>query len=182
MYQDWNYKITIFDLDDCIVYSSAKALIKDKLTGKIIKELTSAEFTNLQLKDNEELDLNQFNEIDYLIKGSINTKIVNIFREDYNNNKPIAIITARADSILVKTYLNTLGFDIPFDMIYAVGNIKYNGNTALKKKQAFIELIDKGYKEFIYYDDDIRNLDEVKKLESKFNIKIEVFHVKNETN
>jgi hypothetical protein len=63
-----------------------------------------------------------------------------------------------------------VGFRIDKDLIFAVNDPihGYKGSVSDKKKAAFRELIDMGYRDMQFYDDDTANLVLVKSLENEY--------------
>jgi hypothetical protein len=63
-----------------------------------------------------------------------------------------------------------VGFKIDKDLIYAVNDPvhRFKGSISDRKKLAFKELIEMGYTDFQFYDDDNANLKLVKSLEAEY--------------
>lgn len=100
--------------------------------------------------------------IDYYLK---------IFKEAYKMKLAVGIVTARDDQKMIYRWLREhVGFKIDKDLIFAVNDPvhKFKGGISDRKKAAFIELMELGYTDFQFYDDDTANLKLVKSLESEY--------------
>ena len=83
----------------------------------------------------------------------------------------VGIVTARDDQRMIYKWLREhVGFKIDKDLIFAVNDPihKFKGGISDRKKAAFIELMELGYTDFQFYDDDTANLKLVKSLESEY--------------
>jgi len=52
--------ITFVDIDDTLFNTFAKVIVKDKKTGKVLRKLSSGEFKDYKFKDDEEMDVSEF--------------------------------------------------------------------------------------------------------------------------
>ena len=94
-----------------------------------------------------------------------------IFKEAYRSGIAVGIVTARDDRNMIWTWLREhVGYRIDKDLIFAVNDPihKYKGNISDRKKAAFKDLIEMGYSDMQFYDDDDANLKLVKSLENEF--------------
>ena len=161
--------IIIFDLDDTLVVTNAKILVKDALTGETF-DLTPQEFNEYEKAPHHEVDYNQFNDPDILKAGRLVDWVLSILRSAYESGTAVGIITARNNKVLVRDFLLSHGIDIHPNLVYAISDpeFTFEGTIAEKKREAFRKLIAKGFKHFTFYDDDRRNLELAKSLEDEF--------------
>jgi len=175
-------KILVFDLDDTIIVSAAKIWVKDKLTGEEFS-LTPEEFNTFQKKPNHLLNFDEFQSLEIMKAGRLINYYFKIFKEAYRKKIAIGIVTARDDHRMIYTWLKDhLKHPIDGDLIFAVndnGHHSFRGDIADRKKEAFREIIDKGFDDLQFYDDDSENLRLVKSLEKEYpNVKISTIRAK----
>lgn len=153
-------KIIIFDLDDTLVKTDAKVRILHAKTHEVLKELTPEQFNNFVKKKHHVLDYEDFDSPDLLRRGNIIKEIFEILRTSYEKKIPVAILTARSDSELVRNFLLENGIDIHPDLVIAINDPQfgYKGTIAERKKKAIEDLVDSGYKELVFFDDNEDNL------------------------
>lgn len=153
-------KIIIFDLDDTIVKTDAKVRILHAKTHEVLKELTPEQFNNFVKKKHHVLDYEDFDSPDLLRKGNIIKEIFEILRMSYEKKIPVAILTARSDSELVRNFMLENGIDIHPDLVIAINDPQfgYKGTIAERKKKAIEDLVDSGYRELVFFDDNEDNL------------------------
>jgi len=163
--------IIVFDLDDTLVVTNAKIVVKDQLTGEVF-DLTPQEFNHYHQQPHHDVHYGQFNDPNILRAGRLVDWVLNILKTAYDSGTAIGIITARDNKDLVRSFLLENGIDIHPNLIYAINDPRetFTGGIAERKKQAFKRLINKGFINFTFYDDDRKNLDLAKSLESEFNI------------
>jgi cytidyltransferase-like protein len=161
--------IIIFDLDDTLVVTNAKILVKDALTGETF-DLTPQEFNEYEKEPHHEVDYNQFNDANILKAGRLVDWVLSILRSAYESGTAVGIITARNNKDLVREFLLSHGIDIHPKLVYAISDpeFEFEGTIAEKKREAFRKLIAKGFKHFTFYDDDRKNLELAKSLEKEF--------------
>jgi hypothetical protein len=151
--------ITIFDVDDTLIVTKSKIRVTDTSTGDTF-ELTPAEFNEFEKKNTHELDFSDFQNLDVLKAGKIVDKIFNILKESMEGGRRVGIITARDNQELIFQFLLHHGVVVNKSYIFAINDprLGFTGTVAEKKKQAFVELIKQGFRDFIFYDDDKENL------------------------
>jgi FMN phosphatase YigB (HAD superfamily) len=160
--------LAIFDLDDTLVVTSAKIKVVDKKTGKVIRELSPAEFNSFEENPKKHvLSFEDFENPEILEQGQMIQNIFRFLRNWYKKGIPISIITARSSSDMVRNFFLKKGIDIHPELVIAVNDSKYDftGPVEEKKKQAMISLIDKGFSHLIFFDDHAKNLEEAKSIE-----------------
>lgn len=172
-------KLIVFDLDDTLVKTEAKVKILHKKTKEVIKELTPEEFNKLVLKKNHILDFKDFDSSVLLRQGTIIHEIFEILKKSYNKKIPVAIVTARSSSELVRDFFLENGIDIHPELVIAINDpqYKYKGSIAQRKGQAIKDLIDFGFKDLTFFDDNEDNLKLAKEATGYKNAKVHTIHV-----
>jgi len=164
-------KILVFDLDDTLVISSAKIKVCNKKTGECYS-LTPEEFNTYEKGEHEELNFDEFKSLEIMKAGKLIEYYLKIFKEAYRSKLAVGIVTARDDRKMIYKWLREhVGFRIDNDLIFAVNDPvhKFKGSISDRKKAAFKELIEMGYNDMQFYDDDDANLKLVKSLEDEYN-------------
>jgi len=151
--------ITVFDVDDTLVVTKSKIKVTDSNTGEVF-ELTPAQFNEFERHAHHDMDFSDFKNLDILKAGKIIDKIFNILKETMDKGRRVGIITARDDRNLIYQFLLHHGVVVNPQYIFAINDpqLEFQGTVAQKKKQAFIELIKMGFRDFIFYDDDMENI------------------------
>ena len=163
-------KILVFDLDDTLVISSAKIKVCNKKTGECFS-LTPEEFNSYEKHADHELDFDEFKSLEIMKAGELIDYYLKIFKKAYKMKLAVGIVTARDDQDMIYKWLKEhLGYHIDKDLIFAVNDPvhKFKGNISDRKKAAFKDYIEMGYKDFQFYDDDVANLKLVKSLEKEY--------------
>lgn len=173
-------EIYIFDFDDTLFKTDAQIHIIDPLTNKIIRSLTTYEYSKLE----DEVDFYKSNEyiFDYsetsnpkTLKSAIPIlKYIRYFKLLNKRNKDIVILTSRGIHPIyiqrcikkhtnIKISLNNI-ICVNHELTYKkikMNVLKYNMGFKPSKNRKKIGLqyfIKKGYKKICYYDDDINNI------------------------
>lgn len=172
-------KIIIFDLDDTLVKTDAKIRILDAKTHEVIKELTPEEFNNFVKKKSHVMDFEDFDSPSLLRQGKVIHEIFGILKDSYEKGIPVAILTARSDSELVRNFFLENGIDIHPDLVIAINDPQfgYKGTIAERKKKAIEDLVDSGYKELTFFDDNEDNLRLAKEVTGYKDAEIKTIHV-----
>jgi len=167
--------ITIFDVDDCLVVTQSKIKVTDNVTKETF-ELTPAQFNEFKKKSHHDMDFTDFQNLDILKAGRIVDKIFKILKESMEGGRRVGIITARDNQELIFQFLLHNGVVVNKSYIFAINDPKlgFTGSVAEKKKQAFLELLKIGFRDFVFYDDDKENL----KIADSLNREIEGIRVK----
>ena len=165
--------ITIFDVDDTLVLTSAKIKVHDPFTGKNY-EMTPKEYNEYERDPNHVLDFSDFTNPDVLKAGRIIDWVMNVLKKTMAVERAVGIITARDSKELIIDFLQHHNVNINPDFIFAVNSEGegYTGSNAERKQQAFEKLIDMGFRNFKFFDDDAENLRLAKELEKKYDIKM----------
>ena len=153
-------KINIFDVDDTLVVTNSKIKVTDNKTGKIY-ELTPKEFNEYEAKAHHDLDFTDFGDPDILKAGKIIDWVFNILKATMKKGKRVGIITARGDAQLIYDFLIHHGVDVNPKYIFAINDPiqKFEGDSISKRKiEAFQRLMDMGFRDFTFFDDDKENI------------------------
>ena len=162
-------KIAVFDLDDTIVVSKAKIKVCDHNTGDCF-ELTPEEYNEYEKAPSHKLDFSQFKDLEIMKAGKLIDYYLKILKTAYKSKVAVGIVTARDDKEMIFRWLSEhLGIRIDKSLIFAVNDPVhgYRGSIADRKKLAFEEIIDMGYTDIQFYDDDRANIKLVKSLEKE---------------
>jgi FMN phosphatase YigB (HAD superfamily) len=171
--------ITIFDVDDTLVITKSMIRVVDSKTGEKF-ELTPAQFNDFEKNPNHEMDFSDFRNLELLKAGKIIEGIFKVLKDTMNRGRRVGIITARDDKDLIFQFLLHHGVVVNPNYIFSINVPRsgFSGTVAQKKKQAFIELIKIGFKDFIFYDDDLENIRLANSLGNEIKgIKIKTKHV-----
>lgn len=163
-------KIVVFDLDDTLVITDAKIKVYDKATGDSYS-MTPEEFNDYERQPSHDVDFDDFKSLEIMKAGRLIEYYLKIFKEAYKLKIAVGIVTARDDREMIYKWLREhIGFRIDKDLIFAVNDPvhRYKGSVSDRKKAAFKELIDMGYRDMQFYDDDTANLVFVKSLENEY--------------
>jgi len=163
-------KIVVFDLDDTLVITDAKIKVYDKDTGDSYS-MTPEEFNDYERQPSHDVDFDDFKSLEIMKAGKLIEYYLKIFKEAYKLKLAVGIVTARDDREMIYKWLREhVGFRIDKDLIFAVNDPvhRYKGSVSDRKKAAFRELIDMGYRDMQFYDDDTANLVLVKSLENEY--------------
>lgn len=163
-------KIIVFDLDDTLVITDAKIKVCNRKTGECYS-LTPEEFNEYEKHPDHDLDFNDFKSLEVMKAGRLIDYYLKIFKDAYRMKIAVGIVTARDDREMIYRWLREhVGYRIDKDLIFAVNDPvhKYKGAISDRKKAAFRELVEMGYSDFQFYDDDQANLTLVKSLEQEY--------------
>lgn len=165
-------KLRVFDFDETLVFTKSYIYVKQP-NGKE-KKLTPGEYAVYQEKPGEEYDFRDF----YSVQEPQELKrITKVLRRIINKNKGegVFILTARPQAVdkHVQQYLK----DIGINQRISVTGLQ---NNDPKAKAKWIEdKIDKeGYDDVYFADDSIKNVNAVKDMLRKKDIKWRVQHIK----
>lgn len=163
-------KIIVFDLDDTLVITDAKIKVYDRNSGESYS-MTPEEFNDYERQPHHEVDFGDFKSLEIMKAGKLIEYYLKIFKDAYRMKLAVGIVTARDDREMIYKWLREhIGFRIDKDLIFAVNDPVhgYKGSVSDRKKAAFRELIDMGYRDMQFYDDDTANLVLVKSLENEY--------------
>jgi FMN phosphatase YigB (HAD superfamily) len=163
-------KIIVFDLDDTLVITDAKIKVCNRKTGECYS-LTPEEFNEYEKHPDHDLDFDDFKSLEVMKAGRLIDYYLKIFKDAYRMKIAVGIVTARDDREMIYRWLREhVGYHIDKELIFAVNDPvhKYKGAISDRKKAAFRELVEMGYSDFQFYDDDQANLTLVKSLEQEY--------------
>lgn len=172
-------KIYAFDLDDTLVLTEARVKVYHAEDLSLIHSFTPVEFNTFEKKIHHLLDFDDFDCFETLSKGKLIIQNLKILKKAHELGHDIAIVTARSNKPAVVQFLAEKKIPVDPSLVYAVSDpsFKYTGSVAERKSQAFLDLYKKGYKDFIYYDDNLENLEKVKQTLQKKGATISTFQV-----
>lgn len=172
-------RLVMFDLDDTLIISDAKIKVLDPKTQKIIAELTPAEFNFFKPSKKAVLSFEDFESADVLRKSEFIQHVYEKLKKYYQSGVHVSIVTARSSSSLIRNFFLENGINIHPDLVIAVNDPKFGftGNIAQRKKQAILSLIEHGYRDFIFFDDNDENLQLAKETEKERDVKVETVKV-----
>lgn len=164
-------KIILFDVDDTLIHTTACILVKKN--DQYIKRLTNKEYNCYKLNTGEEFDFKEFDDYKLLDNEKL-TPYFETLKREYNRGTHIGIITARGNCKMIKVFLLKKGIDIKDDLIFATDDpeLCLNGTIQERKAEVISILYKKGYKKFIFFDDNEGNLKSVKDMENILDINV----------
>jgi hypothetical protein len=174
-----NEKLAVFDMDDTLIISAAMIQVLDINTGKVIKSLTPAQFNFFKPNKKTSLSFSEFEDYEILKKSKFIVEILNKLLNYYKSGVHVSIVTARSNSDMIRRFFLENGIDIHPDLVIAVNDPKYafTGSVAQRKKQALLELVEQGYSDFIFFDDNHDNLILAKEIEKEKDVKVKTVKV-----
>lgn len=100
-------------------------------------------------------------------------------KELYDKGINVGIVTAREDKEMLIRFFLRNGMDINRYLVFAVGGseCKFKGRIRDRKRQVIEHLSARGYKNFMFYDDNKDNLNEVASMRDRIGVKIETVQV-----
>lgn len=172
-------KLIVFDLDDTLVKTEARVKVLDKKTKKFVRDLTPDEFSKYKEKKKHVLNFDDFDSPSILRQGKIIREIFEILEKSYHKKIPVAIVTARSSSEIVRDFFLENGLDIHPDLVIAVNDPQfgYKGTIAERKKEAIHDLIDFGFKDLTFFDDNEDNIRLAKEASGYKKAKVHTIHV-----
>ena len=166
-----NKKILLFDVDDTLINTTAGIWVVKN--GKKIKRLSNKSYNDYRLKPGESYDFVEFDDYKLLDNESLKDYWYTLVRE-YNKGTTIGIVTARGDCKMIRKFLLKKGIDIKKDLVFATDDPKLglSGTVQQRKAEVISILYNRGYKRFVFFDDNIGNLESAKSLEKIFDINV----------
>lgn len=171
--------LAVFDLDDTLIISDAKIQVLDAKTGKVIKSLTPAEFNFFKPDKKVNLSFGEFEDYDILKKSTFIPEILEKLLAFYNSGVHVSIVTARSNTNMIRKFFLENGIDIHPELVIAVNDPRFGfkGSIAQKKKEALHGLVEQGYSDFIFFDDNHENLQLAKEIEKEKDVKVKTVKV-----
>ena len=162
-------RVIVFDLDDTLVKTDAKIKVISSKSGKVIKELTPEEFNFYISSPSKFLSFEEFDDPEILKQGKFISGVIKKLLSYYRRKIPVAIITARSNTRLIREFFLDKGIDIHKNLVIAVSDPAqgFTGSIAERKLKALERLVDMGFKYFTFFDDNEDNLRLAKELEKE---------------
>jgi hypothetical protein len=172
-------KLAVFDLDDTLIISAAMIQVLDVKTGRVIRSLTPAEFNFFKPNKKTSLSFSEFEDFEILKKSKFIVEILDKLLAYYKSGVHVSILTARSNSDMIRKFFLVNGIDIHPELCIAVNDARYGftGNIAQRKKEALHGLVDQGYSDFIFFDDNHENLELAKEIEKEKDVKVKTVKV-----
>lgn len=164
-------RILLFDVDDTLIHTTAKiSIIKNH---KVVKRISNSEYNEYILKPGESFGYEEFNN-PIILSNEKFTPYWDTLKREYKKGTHIGILTARENTDMIYTFFKNNGIVIKKDLVFAIGDPKLGlkGSIAERKSKVISDLVNYGYRTFVFFDDNETNLKSAKELEHKFNIKI----------
>jgi hypothetical protein len=173
-------KIAIFDLDDTLIFSEARIKIYDSSSNQVITALTPSQFNYHVNNQDQYLCFSDFECEKILGNSRINKRYFDSLRGYIKRGVETSIVTARGNKKIVLDFLKAKNIKMKPSMVFAVHDpqTQFHGSISERKRQAVKTIIEKGYNNIVFYDDNLENLLAVKTLESP-KVTIKITHVVN---
>jgi len=180
---DYGSGISFIDIDETVFRTFAKILVKDKISGVVMRELDNMEFNSYKLQDNEEYDFRQFKDSKLFQKTSIPIQqtIKRIKRmvkgiQAKGSDSKIIFLTARSDfdnkfNVIDTFKQHGINMDPSIFHIERAGNL--GGTIPAAKQKIMLKYLMKGiYRRARLIDDHKPNVNALLDLEKKYGDKI----------
>jgi hypothetical protein len=177
--------IHLFDLDDTLISTSARVLVRDG-QGGLVRALSTADFTGYKPAPGEAFDFREFSDLGILSRGIVvrytRTIIDTILK--YGTRSEFGILTARADKklhapFLIRLFRTLFGVRLANEFIFAVSDARFSGykdraaaaagipfsRLSVSQRKALViaeELVGRGFNDISFYDDSRENLESFK--------------------
>ena len=169
--------ISIFDLDDTLIQTTAGIIVYDK-NGKHIRIIDTATYNaetdkSIFLEEGEYFDFSQFNELCYLDNEKVRPEFF-VMVDRLRNDLPTAIVTSRERKDIIEEWIkNKTGIDVTDKQHFYIfcvssSDSMFKEGTDAEKKRMSIEYLHKeyGYSLFYVYEDSEANKTEILKTEN----------------
>ena len=161
--------IYVFDLDDTLIHTSAKIIIRNS-KNKIIRRIPTSEYNAEQdksvfLHDGDYFDFSEFNSYD-ILKNERPTDTFKIMRKRLKEGHNICILTSREDPDMIRTWLYKVhGIDITRNIgVFCTSQKDYPfTGTDAEKKRKTLDFLCYGFGEsrFHVYEDSPAMMEEM---------------------
>jgi len=183
--------IHLFDLDDTLVTTSAKVRVVDA-SGRRLRDLPPAEFTEYALSPGEVFDFTEFSDIGILSRGIVLKYTRDIIEQlvARKTRSRFGILTARGDKtlhsgFLIRLFRDLFGIKLEKSLIFAVSDQRFNrfkdkilsnqdrkfSSLSIPERKAWVvldDLISRGFNDISFYDDSRQNLKAFRQLSANF--------------
>ena len=165
-----NNALLIFDFDDTLVESNAQIIIYRE-NGDLDK-LTSAEFRDAVISPNDIVDFSEFEIYPPGVRETHGMKYLRRALKKFPDNT--YVVSARGNKEPILATLEDLGVSLSPSHVYAVGSADPS------KKYRVVKNILSGTKfdKVIVFEDNLKNILAIGKLESELGIEFDYIHVK----
>ncbi len=187
--------IHLFDLDDTLIRTEARVLVRDG-QGGLLRSLSPSEFTVYRPEAGETLDFHEFSDLGILSRGIVvkytRSIIETILR--YGTRSEFGILTARADKklhapFLIRLFRSLFGVRLSNELIFAVSDERFSGykdraagargdgppvpfaKLSVSQRKALViaeDLVGRGFNDISFYDDSRENLESFKVMRRAF--------------
>jgi len=162
--------ITVADFDDTVALSNSKVVytLPDGTTGELNASDFAKQYGSLQ-EQGAEFNFDQFNEVVDGKPGPMLQRIKDI-AEKYGTSE-VYILTARDPKAAeaIQLFLKAQGLDLPIENIVGLAD-----GTAAAKGRWVLDKTGQGYNDWYFTDDQIKNVDEVKRILDIADVKSDV--------
>ena len=159
--------ISVYDFDDTLAFSKSKIIVTMP-SGKVTR-ITPAKFATDATKLEQQGAKFDFSEFNDVVDGKPGPLIPRLRKAiDKFGNKNIFVLTARpqASALAIYKFLKGLGVEIPLENITGLENGKPSA-----KANWMIGKIAKGYNDFYFVDDAMKNVSAVKQVLENYDVK-----------
>lgn len=183
--------IHLFDLDDTLIRTSARVLVRDG-SGNLLRSLSTGEFTGYRAAPGEVFDFAEFSDLGILSRGIVvryTRSIIDTILA-YGTRSEFGILTARADKkmhapFLIRLFRSLFGVRLANEFIFAVSDLRFSGykdkrigpggapfsQLSVSQRKALViaeDLVGRGFNDISFYDDSRDNLDSFKVMRQAF--------------
>ncbi|MDB5051137.1 MAG: hypothetical protein JWO30_4208 [Fibrobacteres bacterium] len=183
--------IHLFDLDDTLIRTEARVLVRDA-QGGLLRALAPSEFTVYQAAEGEVFDFREFSDLGVLSRGIIvkYTKTIIDTILKHGTHSEFGILTARADKklhapFLIRLFRSIFGVRLSNELIFAVSDRRFSGykdrggmagsapfsSLSVSQRKAMViaqDLVGRGFNDISFYDDSRENLESFKVMREAF--------------
>ncbi len=187
--------IHLFDLDDTLIRTEARVLVRDA-GGGLVRVLTPSEFTVYQPAPGEAFDFREFSDLGILSRGIVvkYTKTIIDTILKYGTRSEFGILTARSDKklhapFLIRLFRSLFGVRLSNELIFAVSDQRFTGykdrgavarglepavpfaKLSVSQRKALViaeDLVGRGFNDISFYDDSRENLESFKVMRQAF--------------
>ena len=165
-------KIVLFDLDDTLIKSKAKIYVLNE-QNDIVKKLTPAQYNHYRCKMGEHFNYGEFDN-EEILNNSKFMSLWETLKAFYRRGINVGIVTARENKEMLIRFFLRNGMDINRHLVFAIGGptCKFRGRIEDRKRQVIEHLSARGYKNFVFYDDNLNNLNTVADMQHRIGVNI----------
>jgi len=159
-----NSKAYVFDVDDTLVTTDAKIIIRDS-KDRIVKKITPAVYNTYEIGNGERFDFMEFDCPKIFRETAKPTFFLSLMQkiskavQNKKSNSSVYILTARTEKVKkeIHEFLKSKGIEISECHIHTIGDNQTHSVAEVKKQ--VLETIKKNHKKNVFFfDDDEKNL------------------------